>query len=55
MVIDEIKVHVTANDKRLVHLLGVLIANIDVLPTIVVKAMEALADPVSTTEDKSNG
>jgi hypothetical protein len=55
MVIDEIKVHVTAcGCKELEHLLAMLEANIAVLPGVVVKAMQALADSVPTTEDESN-
>lgn len=56
MVIDEIKVHVTAcGFKELEHLIDMLQANIAVLPGVVVKAMQDLADSVpADKEDAAN-
>lgn len=49
--VGELKINITACGlKELDHLLIVLAANIDNLPTIVVKAMEALADSFPADE-----
>ena len=53
--IGELKVHIsTLGIKELDRLLEVLLANVDVLPTIVVHAMQDLAESVPKTEDAAN-
>lgn len=52
--IGELKIHITTvGIPELEHLLAMLEANIENLPTIVVKAMTALAD--SIPDDATNG
>jgi hypothetical protein len=55
-IVGELKIHVTTcGMPELVHLLEMLEANIAVLPGVVVKAMQALADSVpATQEDETN-
>lgn len=54
--VGELKIHVTAcGIHELTHLLEMLEANIAVLPGVVVKAMQALADSVpADKEDAAN-
>lgn len=52
--IEEWKINiVTCGGPELAHLLAMLSANIETLPTIVVKAMQALAD--ATQDEAANG
>jgi hypothetical protein len=52
MAITEIKMHVTLTGmKELEHLLNMLRANVDVLPIVVVSALNSLADSVNQSEE----
>lgn len=52
----EVKLHVTTlGIPELEHLINMLNANVENLPTIIVKAMQALADSVNADDGAING